>query len=223
MTTVGTLISRVRNQVKGVRQDSFLTDRYLYSLIKKHGQLLMRRADSENKLMGFASVMRVLDNVPLIEVDKIEAGYVGLKTGITIRRTEKKVSFFLQGYWGPLIRTISSVDGSEELQPTNPSNYLNITRVPNFKYNKTKYYWFLNDYIYFPNINWDAVKIEGIPEGDVSEFTCKKEEECLTRQEFPINIPDFLHAELEARVLQDLGISIQLPSDQNHDNQNLLR
>ena len=33
--------------------DAFLTDRYIYSLVIKFAQLLMRRQDSANKLMKF--------------------------------------------------------------------------------------------------------------------------------------------------------------------------
>ena len=50
-TTIGEVISRVRNQMKSVRQDAFLTDRFLYSIISKHAKWLMKREDSKNKLM----------------------------------------------------------------------------------------------------------------------------------------------------------------------------
>ena len=53
MTTIGETISRVRNTIKGVREDAFLTDRYLYSVILKYAKLYIRRQDSENKIMRF--------------------------------------------------------------------------------------------------------------------------------------------------------------------------
>ena len=42
MTTIGDVVSRLRGQIKGEYQDAFLTDRFLYSVLKKHAQLLMR-------------------------------------------------------------------------------------------------------------------------------------------------------------------------------------
>ena len=137
--TIGDAISRVRNQIKAVRQDAFLTDRFLYSIVSKHAKWLMKREDSKNKLLAFSGVMQVMDFVELIEIDKVEACCTGIKSDCTIKRTKDKLPVFLQGYYGPLIRTISSLDGSEELQPTLPSTYVNLSNSKNFKYNKTKY------------------------------------------------------------------------------------
>ena len=112
MTTIGTVVSRIKNQVKAVRQDAFLTDRYVYSVTIKYAQVLMRRQDSQNKLMKFNSIWQTLPCVELIEVDKIEACCAGIKSGCTIKRTKDKLPTFMEGYWGPLIRTVSSIDGS---------------------------------------------------------------------------------------------------------------
>ncbi|BCV01373.1 MAG: hypothetical protein CM15mV42_0490 [uncultured marine virus] len=71
----------------------------------------------------------------------------------------------MEGYWGPLIRTVSSLDGSIELQPTNPATYTSMSKTTSFRYNTQKYYWYLNGYLYMPNIDWDAIKLEGVFEG----------------------------------------------------------
>ena len=42
MSTIAQVISRIRGQVKAEVQDGFVTDRYIYSLIEKHAQFLMR-------------------------------------------------------------------------------------------------------------------------------------------------------------------------------------
>lgn len=42
MTTIADVVSRIRGQVKAEVQDAFVTDRYIYSLILKFAQLLMR-------------------------------------------------------------------------------------------------------------------------------------------------------------------------------------
>ena len=77
MTTIGEAVSRVRQSIKAEVQDSFVTDRYIYSLILKYAQLLMRRQDNQNKLMKFNSVWQALPFVELIEVDKVEAKVIG--------------------------------------------------------------------------------------------------------------------------------------------------
>lgn len=223
MTTIGEVVSRVRNQIKSVRQDAFMTDRYLYSLILKYTALYLRRQDSENKLMKFNSVFQTLPFVELIDVDKVEAHCSGIKSGITIKRTKEKLPNFMQGYWGPIIRTVSSIDTSIELQPTHPGIYTSMTKTTSFKYNNTKYYWFLNGYLYMPNIPWDAVLIEGIFEDDVTKWNCDPKDDCDPRQSQPFNVPDFLFAEIEQNVLKDIMSTASYPSDGEHNKQNIAR
>jgi hypothetical protein len=221
-TTIGEAVSRIRNQIKAVKQDAFLTDRFLYSMLIKHAKWLMKREDGKMKLLSFASVIQSIDDVELIEVDKVEACCTGLQAGCTIKRTKHKLPVFMQGYIGPLIRSITSVDGSQELQPTLPSSYLNISKSTTFKYNKAKYYWYLNDYLYFPNLDWDAVRVEGIFEDDICSFTCI--DDCCTPRAFQLfNVPDYLHGEVEAATLKDLIMMFQLPSDAIGDKQSHTR
>ena len=221
---IGEIISTIRKQLKAINKDAFVTDRFLYSLVIKHANWLLRREDSKNKLLSFSSVFQTLDFVELEEVDKIEAGCVGLQSGCIIRKTKEKLPNLLQGYFGPIIRSVTSIDGSIQLEETTPSEYIRITNSKNYKYNKTKYYWFLNGYMYFPDIPWDAVKIEGMFEDDISFYKCCPEESCVAMQDRTFSVPGYLHAEIESRVLQeDLGFMVRIPSDPTHDKQNPIR
>jgi len=223
MTTIGDVVSRVRNQIKAEIQDAFVTDRYLYSLILKHAQLFMRRQDSANKLKKFNSVWRSLPFVELIEVDKVEACCTGIKTGCTIKRTKNKLPIFLEGYWGPLIRNVSSIDGSVECQATDPGTFTSMTNTTSFKYNKTKYFWWLNGHIYMPNVEWEAIKLEGIFEGDISVWTCDGEDKCTPRYRQQCFIPEFLFAEIENQVLAQLMSTAQVPAEDADNKQNVNR
>lgn len=222
-TTVGDVISRVRTQVKGYRQDPLLTDRVIYTFVKKHAGWLMKREDGMNKLMNFSSILQSMDYVELIEVDKVEACCAGITSDCKIMRSKEKLPEFLQGYNGPLIRNITSVDNSEQLQPTNPTTYVSLAKSKNFKYNTTKYYWYINNYLYFPNLDWDAVRIEGIFEGDISKFKCADDYKCQILSDNPVNIPDYLLGELESNVFKDLAAMMQIPPDTVNDKQNIAR
>lgn len=227
-TTIGEVLSRVRNQMKAVRQDAFLTDRFLYSIVSKHAKWLMKREDSKNNLMKFNSIFNTLDNVELTEVDRIEAGCTGLSTNIKVMRTKGHIPTFMEGYWGPLIRSVTSLDGQIILTPTNPTTYVKLSKSKNFKYNKSFYYWYLNDHLYFPNIIWPTVRIEGVFESDISEYKCidcKENQEyyCVARQDNPINVPDYLFGEIESSVMKDISVMLQIPTDDVHDNKNISR
>jgi hypothetical protein len=220
--TIGDVISRLRSQIKAARQDAFITDRMIYSFVIKHAKWLMKREDSKNRLMSFSGVVQTMDFVELIEIDRVEACCTGIKSDCVIKRTKEKLPIFLQGYYGPLIRAVTSLDGSEELQPIIPSSYLNIANSKNAKYNKAKYFWYLNEYLYFPNLEWDAVRIEGIFEDDISRWTCE-EDSCKLRQDDSFNVPDYLLGELEAQVIKDLTVMYQVPTDLQNDKQSQSR
>lgn len=220
--TIGEVLSRIRTQMKAFRQDAFLTDRDIYGFVLKHAKWLMKREDGKNKLMAFNGVMQTLDYVELVEIDRAECGAVGITSNITIKRTKQPIPVFMQGYFGPLIRTVASLDGSEELQPVLPTTYSNLTKTSTFKYNKTKYYWYIDDHLYFPNLEWDAVRVEGIFEDDISGYSSKLPN-CVSRSDQSFNVPDYILAEMEQHVIQDLGIMLQVPADTSIDKQNIAR
>lgn len=220
--TIGDSISRVRNLIKGVREDAFITDRFLYSLIIKYAKLLIKRQDNENKIMRFQSLFEVLPCVELIEVDKVEACCSGIKSNCTIRRTKDKLPEILEGTFGPLFRKITSLDRSIEVYKTNPSTYTAMTHSTNFKYNKNKYYWYIDQYLYFPNLEWDGVLVEGLWSENVDYLKCDGDE-CTLRQDDNLHIPDYLFAEIEQMVIKDLTFFIQIPQDGQDDSQSQLR
>ena len=220
MTTIGDIISRVRNQLKAEIQDAFMTDRFIYSMVIKYAQLMMRRQDHANKLMKFNGVWQTLPFLELIDVDRVEAECSGIQSGITIKRTKDKLPTFFEGYWGPLIRTVSSIDGSIECQPTQPGTFTSMSKTTSFRYNKNKYFWFLNDYIYLPNVYWDAIKLEGVFEEDISSFTCDDNDDCVPRYKQQINIPEFLYAEIEQQVLTVMLQRMSIPPEDSDNKKN---
>lgn len=224
MNTIGESVSRVRTALKAVKEDAFLTDRQIYSIILKYGKLFIKRQDNLNKIMRYQTLFEVLPCVELIEVDKVEACCAGIKSNCKIMRTKDKVPQVMEGSYGPLFRDITSIDGSISVYRTYPGVYLNMTESTTFKYNKTKYYWYLDGHLYFPNIEWEAVRIEGLWDDNVHYLKCLTEEEkCDYRQDQPTHIPDYLFAEIEQMVLREMMFTLQIPSDQKDDNQNIIR
>lgn len=222
--TRGAIISRIRKGIKAETQDAFITDRYIYSVVEKHAAWLLRREDNTMKIIRMINSYTSLDYVPLIEVDKIAASCVGIKSNCIIKRTEDKIPSLFEGYFGPLIRNVSSLDGSQQVYPTTALQYTKIANSKNFKYNKTKYYWIANGYVYFPNIDWDAVVIDGIFRDDVSDYKCEDcGEKCKSAQDGIFNVPEYLYGEMESHVRQEILALYQIPSDPTNDKTSPIR
>ena len=224
MTTIGEAISRVRNTLKAVKEDAFLTDRTIYFSLMKYAQTLIKREDNQYRLMKISSIFSVLPYVELIDVDKVEAQCVGVYSECYIKRSKEKLPNILNGIFGPIIRTVSSIDGSIEMFRTDPGTWVSMTKTTTFKYNKRPYFWYLNGYLYCPNIDWDAIKVEAIFEGDKASFLCPDSKvECEIRQDQPFSLPEYLFSEVEQFVLKELTMIMQVPPDGSDDSQNSLR
>jgi hypothetical protein len=220
MTTIGEAISRVRNALKAVKEDPFLTDRQIYFVLTKYAKTLLKREDNQFRLMKISSIFKVLPYVELIDVDKVEAGCIGVYSGCYFKRSKDKLPSILDGMFGPIIRTTSSIDGSIEMFRTDPGTWVSMTKTTTFKYNKRPYFWYLNGYIYVPNVDWDAIRIEAIFENDVP--TCDTDQ-CELIQDQPLNVPEYLFSEVEQFALKELTMIAQIPVDGADDGQNILR
>ena len=223
MTTIAEAISRVRNTLKAVKDDAFLTDRSIYFSILKYGKTLLKREDNQNRLMKMSSLFSRLNYVELIEVDKIEAQCVGIASGCVIKRTKSKLPNIFDGMFGPILRTVSSIDGETELFRTEPGTYVSITKSTSFKYNNRKYFWYIDGYLYFPDLDWDAVRVEGIFEGEKGDFNCDPEDNCKLKQNNNLPFPEYLFSEIEQFVLKEFTMTLSVPTDGADNNQNAIR
>jgi hypothetical protein len=223
MTTIGDSISRMRNALKAVKEDPFITDRYIYSVINKYAKLLIRRQDNENKIMRFQSLFEPLPCVDLIEVSKIEACCAAVSGKCTIMRTKDRLPTLLEGVYGPLFRSVTSLDGSVQVFKTYPTTYTAMSKTTNFKYNKKRYYWYLDGYLYFPNLEWDQIRVEALWEGSTFGLNCKSEDECTMPQDRNFPIPEYLFAEIEQYALKEFLATGQIMTDGPDDKQNVLR
>jgi hypothetical protein len=220
MTTIGEAVSRVRNTLKAVKEDAFLTDRSIYYALTKYGQTLLKREDNQFRLMKISSIFKVLPYVELIDVDKVEAGCIGVYSGCYFKRSKEKLPTIFDGAMGPIIRTVSSIDGGIEMFRTDPGTWVSITKSTTFKYNKRPYFWYLDGYLYCPNIEWDAIRVEAVFQGQVD--SCDTDP-CVVRQDDPLPFPEYLFSEIEQYVVKELTMTMQVPTDGPDDSQNSLR
>lgn len=225
--TIGDLTSQVKNLLKANKQAAFLTDKEIYLLFKKHSAVIMKRLDEKGKLTKFSSVFETLDFVELVEVDKAEASECGIvpQSYSTFRKTKLQMPMFTEGVYGPMVNSVTSVDGSTVYKMVRNIDIYNMAmKSSDSKYNKWKYCWFINDRLYFPNTNAPAVRIEGLFEDDISAFKCCYEDRCKRRQDQSLNVPDYLLAEAIGNLLKEMGIQMQPGlSDNQNNNQSPLK
>lgn len=222
--TVGDSISRVRNVIKAVKEDPFMTDRFIYSLVSKHAKTLMKRDSQRESIYKYTGLFKEIPCIDLIEVDVVEACCIGIKTGCTFRRSKDKLPDMLEIDAGPVIRSVTTLDYSVKADQTHPSLYTNMTKTSGFKYNKNKYFWILDGYIYIPDVRWESIRLQAIFDEDVAYAICSsKAGDCYVAQEADLSIPEHLFSEIESMVLNEILTAGQIPSDGPDDGQNIMR
>ena len=214
---VSEAISRIRNQIKSVNIDAFVTDRYIFSLILKHISWLVKREDDKGTLRKYNNIFHTLDYFCLIDVDKADTGCFCIESGCTIKRSKDKIPPAYEGSYGPIFRSVTSIDATNPLTLTYPSTYQAMIKQKTFKYNKTPYYYIVNDYIYVPSVDWPAIRVEGLFRSGMGDYNCDTEHDCIYRQDEPFSVPMYLYAEMEQNVMKDLTTSLQVPQDINQD------
>ncbi len=219
-TRIGDITSRVRQSIKSERQDSFITDKYIYSLFIKYASVRIKQLDDKGRLYAFSSIFETLDYVKLVNTDWIEAECVGIKSYRTMKKTELPMPMFMEGKFGPMVRSVTSLDGRTPFQLTSLDNYVILSKQRTFRFNKTKYCWWLNDHLYFPDVPYPAIRIEGMFQEDISAFKCNYDDRCKRRQDQSLNVPDYILAEIETNMLKELNGEMRIPSDATHDNIN---
>lgn len=226
MTTIGEAVSRVRNVLKAVKEDSFITDRFIYSIIIKYAKTLMYR---DNKLLNLflnSSLFREDPCVELIDVDRIAACCVSINTGCTFKRSKNKLPSINNLDTGPIIKAITTLDYSVQAHRTEPSVYMTITKTSSFRYNKNKYYWIIDGYLFIPDVDWEAVRIQAMFDEPIKTdycFTAVNLNICTAEQDRDLNIPEHLFSEIENMVRQEILLLAQIPSDGADDSKSNMR
>ena len=221
MATKRDTISRVRGSIKGEKQDAFLTDRYIYSVILKYAKLYIKRLDDNSKVMRYSQLFEPV-GLDLIDVSKVAAGCIDIPTCCVIKRTKDKLPKAFEASWGPIYRYVSSIDGSQEVLRTYQKQYVKMTKTTTFKYNKNRYYWISDGYGFFPELTWEMILIDGMWEDSVEIYKCDATT-CINRLDELTHIPEDLFVEIEGGVRQEILGMISIPKDNLVDNQSQLR
>jgi hypothetical protein len=119
---------------------------------------------------------------------------------------------------GPVIKTVTSVDGSTDFHIISATAWQNKKNDPYQKMLDAKYAFFGEGYLWFPEHNPHRINILGFYKDDISrDSDCSKaEQECVRFLDTEFMIPEWLEAEMFAKALEQIaGITKRLPEDED--------
>ena len=161
MAVIRDTVSRVRTLIKANVEDAFVTDRFIYSEVAKYAHMFIKRDNVANTIINFNTIIKTLPCVELIEVDKVsDTCCASIRSNCKIRITKDKITHVVECRYGPIFRSVTTLDNSNDFTLTTPNTFNSIIGTTTYRYNKTLYFWYINGYLYFPNVDFDYVKIE---------------------------------------------------------------
>jgi hypothetical protein len=205
--TIGEALSQVRNDLKQFTVDTRLTDRDIYAVMKSHSYWIIAQEADKLKISKQQHLFQSYTCAEIIPTPTVDP-CCNVQSKCRIYRTKDELPPMFTDDSSQIIRTVTSVDWSENLQRTTFENFLRIQSDPDFKYNKTKYYFIRDNYMYFPTTQWRKINMLIYCDTDVSIYNkcaCNSEEACTKMQDRLWRVPDKLQARVIDAVIAEFG------------------
>lgn len=210
-------IDSLRDELRERNADSNYSNQFLYNELIKQAKWLIKREITAGRIYKNTFFFQLLKCQNVIETSLIDP-CCPIRTNCKIYRTECKIPDVWIDNDGPIVKAITSVDGSTDFSVTSPTTWESKKHDPYQKKSKQLYSFYSDGYFWFPEINPHKVNILGFWTDDVSNLNGCAEQECVRFLDTRFLIPDWLEAEMFAKALQQLaGITKRLPEDEQID------
>lgn len=218
MSTKRQMIDSIRNKLRERSADTGYTSQFLYQTLMEHAKWLIKREISAGRIYKNTYFFQLLKCQNVIETSLIDP-CCPITTNCKIYRTECKIPDVWTDNDGPVVKSITSVDGSTRFWITTPTTWQNKKNDPYQKKSNQMYAFYSDGYFWFPEHNPHKVNLLGFWVDDIADKNnCSENKECTTYLDTPFFVPDWLEAEIMAKALEQLaGITKKLPEDEQID------
>jgi len=215
MSTKRQRIDSLRNKLRERNADSNYSNQFLYQSLLEQDKWLIKREINSGRIYKNVAFFQTLLCQEVIELSTIDE-CCPVKTNCKIYRLKCKLPLFWIDEDGPILKSVTSVDGSTSWEMTTPTTWLSIKEDPYQKKSKQMYTFYADGYLWFPEHNPHLVNILGFWEDDISGLNgCVKNQPCVRYLDSESFVPAWLEAEAQAKALELLaGVSKRLPEDE---------
>ena len=149
------VISELRKTNALMEYDSMISDRYLLTVARKYGLLLLQRETNKRKLWNTENSFYV---IPCLEMQQVPlADCISYKSDKMISRSKLPLPKIEQGYYGYLVQGVYDIEGGHEIYPTSTRQYINILKR---KFKPNALHWWIHDeYLYIDSEDLEKVKL----------------------------------------------------------------
>jgi hypothetical protein len=217
------VISELRKTNALMEYDSMISDRYLLTVARKYGLLLLQRETNKRKLWNTENSFYV---IPCLEMQQVPlADCISYKSDTMISRSKLPLPKIEQGYYGYLVQGVYDIEGGHEIYPTSTRQYINILKRK-FK-PKDLHWWIHNDYLYIDSEDLEKVKLVAYfsnRDVDLTEYNscspvpCDSCPDCREPLDEDFKCPGYLLSQVIQMANQELANTLKrYPIDETND------
>lgn len=214
------IISKVRKSIQEKDTDSTYTNKFLYSKIVENAKWLISREIKSGGIWTNSSLFQTRRCMPVIKVPKSDP-CCPINTGCVMYRTRYKLDSIWNGIDGPIILSVTSLDGSTRFDVLSPEAFENKKKNPYSKYSKELYAIIDSDgFLWWEEQAPKKVHIRAFFKEDINnKYSCKNEPlKCNPFMDRLFIIPGKIEAEIIDKVVEQvLGRTKAAPADESID------
>lgn len=222
MSTGRQIIESLRKKLQERNADTTYTNEDLYRAAEEQGKWLIKREISAGRIYRNPVFFKTLGCQKLIETPAIDKCCPVPTNSCKVYRTEDKLPKTWIDSAGPVIKRVTSVDGSTDFIIISAKAWEAKKSNPYHKMAKTKYAIYNEGHLYFPEFNPHFINIEAFWKSDIRLVksncnNCYAEGECVRFLDTEFPVPEWLEAEMMSRALQQLVVGKQMGEDMQID------
>lgn len=217
MSTKRETIESLREKLREKNADSTYSNKFLYQTLLEQARWLIRREATAGRIWRSSSLFHPY-TIRMIEVSPIDS-CLHIKTNCKIYRSAERIPDLWEDSSGPMIRTVTSVDGTTDFFYTTSLVWASKKNDPYRKKLDKKYFFFEDGYLWMPEDNPHNVTIFGffIDDTILHKQNCLDcdDKDCIRFLDTPFSVPAWVEAEMMAKALELLaGVSKRMPEDE---------
>lgn len=222
--TRGTIVSRLRSTLKEVNSDTPYSNRGLWHTFFTVSRMLVKEDADKGKIYSQSNPWESVC-LEMEPVNSIYCDCVFLPYNCTVYRSKRKLPALSESSSGFIYRFISTPDMSQNFTLVSAPMF-NIKS--NIKYNKDRYAFIHDGYLYTPKHTFPTLIISGIFDEDTSDYDCRKYNDnedsstsCNSALNKTVNLNDYLIDRAIKMALAEIAPLSQKPTDELPNNNEL--
>lgn len=200
------IVAQVIGDLRAMQIDDRISERYVLSKLKDYNSLFLKRENEQLRLYSDNNVWFSVTCLQMEPLDYTKCNDVTVNKEIPYMRSTEPIPEIYSSAIGPLIREVTTLDGSKIFRYTSPSEYKAISKRK-YKDKSTAYFWFDgNRHLILPDVSFEIISITAAFR---DPFRAKliddcKQESCINPMEDPFLCPGHLLSTVRGETVKDL-------------------